>query len=76
MGYKDALNPNMGLLLVGHSKGDLPAYLQAILRALGGLKGPSLLKKMAKNGAKVYILGKNHPLIQGHGVRLVSIVSS
>ena len=79
MAHNDALNPSMCLLLVDQFKGDLPAYLQVFLGALGGFRGlvrTSGGKKMIINGAKVHVFGQNHPLIQDHGVCLVSIVSS
>ena len=60
MGHNDALNPSMCLLLVDQFKGDLPAYLQVFLGALGGFRGlvrTSGGKKMSINGAKVHAFG-------------------
>ena len=47
-GHNNSPNPHMCLWLAGHSKGDLPAHLPLLVRAVVGLWGPLVIKKGPK----------------------------
>ena len=52
-----AHNPRMCLVLVGPSQEDLPAYLSLLVGTMEGLWGSLQVRKWAKNGAKLHVLG-------------------
>ena len=54
-----AHNPHMCLVLVGHSQGDLPAYLRLLVGTTEGLWGSLEVKKWPKMGQNRMFWGKS-----------------